>query len=484
MSDAINVVTDPTMLTKQPKRPPEGVEAIPSCGSEPPPGPQTATTNQLTGTKLFDLQAPVENDPNELLQHRFLCRKGCLLIVGNTGIGKSSLIMQMMMEWALGRSCMGISPSGPLKSLLIQGENDEQDLAEMRDGICSGMDLTEAEEALLNDRITIYQENQLTGDKFFEQTVDRLLEHHKPDLLWIDPALQYLGGDANSQETVGRMLRINLAGQLEKHNCGGVLVHHTNKSKNEKSRQPSNSAYAAAGSAEFSNWPRSILALQPKTTGIHELNAAKRGGRLRWIAADGKTLVFSKFIKHSDAIGVIRWEEDTDNIAMPGYAKTEGEYQKDDENAVMLHVPAEGQIEKKVLADRVNNAGMGRNRVDEAIKRLIIKQTLQEAKVKRKTGPAKVCVLRNPETATSCPVQPSSCTIKEDTVTQTFIPIPPAITSITATETKTGSMDAGVTKTTTSTKPKPVTSQSPAPTPTDSQATVNVPEYADDVGGC
>ena len=37
-----------------------------------------------------------------------------------------------------GRPLFGIVPARPLKSLLIQAENDEGDLAEMRDGVIAG----------------------------------------------------------------------------------------------------------------------------------------------------------------------------------------------------------------------------------------------------------------------------------------------------------------------------------------------------------
>src|SRR6478736_5147068 len=73
-----------------------------------------------------------ENDPAELLKHRYLCKGGGLLLVGPTGHGKSSLAMQFMIKWAVGQAVFGIEPARPLKSLLIQAENDDGDLAEMK----------------------------------------------------------------------------------------------------------------------------------------------------------------------------------------------------------------------------------------------------------------------------------------------------------------------------------------------------------------
>src|SRR6266567_8862996 len=73
-----------------------------------------------------------DQDPDELLKPRFLSRGGGLLLCGPTGVGKSAYGLQCAMNWALARECLGITPARPLKSLLIQAENDDGDLAEMR----------------------------------------------------------------------------------------------------------------------------------------------------------------------------------------------------------------------------------------------------------------------------------------------------------------------------------------------------------------
>lgn len=65
-----------------------------------------------------------ENDPDNILGNRWLCKGGSCLFVGQSGIGKSSLCMQMSMNWALGRTTFGIRPERPLKSLIVQAEND------------------------------------------------------------------------------------------------------------------------------------------------------------------------------------------------------------------------------------------------------------------------------------------------------------------------------------------------------------------------
>src|ERR1041384_2000225 len=65
---------------------------------------------------LGNIQRCMQDDPNELLKTRYLCRGGGLLLVGPTGIGKSSLSMQCMLSWAMGRKALGIEPTRKLRS--------------------------------------------------------------------------------------------------------------------------------------------------------------------------------------------------------------------------------------------------------------------------------------------------------------------------------------------------------------------------------
>src|SRR5689334_22368894 len=169
--------------------------------------------------RLSELVAHIHNDPNELLRHRYLCRGGGLLLVGPTGIGKSSWSMQAMILWAIGKPMFGIVPTKPLKSLLIQAENDEGDVAEMRDGVMAGLNLTGEERRIAMENIIVAREDSRTGMAFFIAAVRPLLEQHRPDLLWIDPALAYLGGEAGSQKEVGGFLRNMLNPLLREFDC-------------------------------------------------------------------------------------------------------------------------------------------------------------------------------------------------------------------------------------------------------------------------
>ena len=264
----------------------------------------------LVSRPLGDLVRHDDHDPDELLKHRYLCRGGILLLAGPTGVGKSSFSMQCMLLWAVGRGAFGIHPAGPLKSLLIQAENDDGDLAEMRDGVLAGLNMTEEERAAALANVIVCQEDTRTGRAFFEEVVKPLLTEHKPDLLWIDPVLAFLGGDTSSQKDVGAFLRNGLNPLLHEFNVGCVCIHHTNKppSGKEKSTwQAGDLAYLGSGSSEWANAPRAILGI--RSIGSHdvfELTAGKRGSRLNWRdEADEKT--YSLLIQHSKERGQICW---------------------------------------------------------------------------------------------------------------------------------------------------------------------------------
>ncbi len=355
------------------------------------------------GKRLSELIRPDDNDPAELLKHRFLCRGGGLLLVGPTGIGKSSLSMQNMILWALGREAFGIAPARPLKSLLIQAENDDGDLAEMRDGVIGGLGLPEESAQQAMENIIVVREDCRTGLLFFLETMRPALAAHRPDLLWIDPALAYLGGEANSQKDVGGFLRNLLNPLLREFDCGCVVVHHTNKPPSGKEKpdwQAGDFAYLGGGSAEWANWARAVIVL--RSVGSHsvfELRAAKRGPRLRWREPDGVTPGFSKMIGHATEPGVICWRE-ADSGEVPADKNAKRIFTRED---VLAHVPVQGEISKEALRSKANRAGLPINKVNGLIAELLEDGLLHERRVKRPgTNPLTVFA-RSPE------LQPELC---------------------------------------------------------------------------
>jgi hypothetical protein len=334
---------------------------------------QVAKIQEPPAVKLLgELRTPTYgNDPDELLKWRFLYRGGICLLCGPTGVGKSALGMQGAMHWSVGRDFFGILPgevyqAAGMRILLVQAENDEGDLAEMRDGVLAGCeDLGEEEKALALKRVTVCTICDKSAEAF-AAAVEALLVERGPvhqgspeaiavqgcafDLVIVDPAFAYLGGDSNSQKDVSHFMRELLNPLLQKHRVGMILLHHTNKplrGKEKESWAAGDYAYLGAGSAEWINPARAALAIRSLGSDtVFELRAPKRGKRLRWVDADGEPTVV-KYIAHHREPGVICWREATaDEVAdVGGKGKGGRRKQYEDFECVhaVMHRPGESQ---------------------------------------------------------------------------------------------------------------------------------------------
>ena len=253
--------------------------------------------------KAGDLIDKPIDEGQTLLGNRFLCRGGGLFLVGPSGVGKSTLTLGLAAAFGAGIDYLGISPSKPLKTLIVQAENDEGDVIEQIRG-AYGSD----REGIEN--LHICPIGHLVGVGLIE-AIDRLIKRHAPDIMILDCLHAYLGDDAKESKALGIFLRQLLNPVIKRHGVGAVIVHHTPKTSNQDRTNwnPSDYQYAAAGGAEIANWCRSMLVLEATdVVGVFRLVAAKRGGRIGgevwkngWVP-----------IRHSDStaggLPTLRWE--------------------------------------------------------------------------------------------------------------------------------------------------------------------------------
>jgi RecA-family ATPase len=225
-----------------------------------------------------------DNDPSCLIGSRWLCKGGSLLIVGQSGLGKSSLMMQLAILWGLGRAAFGVCPVRPLKSLIIQHENDEGDLAEMFQGVIEGMGLhADSEVALkLKENLIIVRNRTHCGAAFVD-VLGRLIERHRPDLCWGDPLYAYIGGDISKAEVCSEFLIAGLGPITEASGVAWMWMHHTTKpptdSKSRSKWTLDDWSYGGLGSSTLTNWTRASMMLLQKSEGLYELQFGKRGKR-------------------------------------------------------------------------------------------------------------------------------------------------------------------------------------------------------------
>jgi hypothetical protein len=333
--------------------------------------------------RLTELEPASKDDKNTLLGNRFLCRGAGALFVGSSGVGKSTAVIQMGICWAVGRVCFGIRPRSPLKILYVQAENDEGDLCEMRDGVLEHLELTDKEQKTLEENFICVFESSRTSTEFIMQ-IELLLEEQSPDLLILDPALSYIGGDANEQQTVGGFLRNLLNPLLQKYNCGVLIVHHTNKpnAKRDDIKKVANDfAYAGTGSAEWANWARAVLVLKAKNDdGVRELRIGKRF-RLGWKDAAGKPCPSRLLRQNAEGCGLYYTEVPAEEASM--MSQSVSPFLKVLRSDVL---PDPGEdVQKDILVARISGRKLcGRDRaLKEVIPMMIDEGYLEEKEVAR-----------------------------------------------------------------------------------------------------
>lgn len=266
----------------------------------------------IFGMPIGDVQPPMDPDPTEIIRYRYLCQGAGLLFVGPTGVGKSSFLIQAAALWANGMDMFGSVPSRCLRTLIVQAENDAGDVAQMRDGICTGLGFTEEQRHQFFQNVFIYTSRGLTGRRFCQEELARLLDTHSPlDLLMLDPLFAYVGCDISNQAGVTDFLRVQLNPLMFDHHCSPFLSHHENKplrGKDKVQQTIGEMAYSGSGANELANWPRAVMVLKGTADpGIYSLVAAKRGIRLGWRNGDDVTPIYEKPVAHSKQQGLIYW---------------------------------------------------------------------------------------------------------------------------------------------------------------------------------
>jgi hypothetical protein len=105
---------------------------------------------------------------------------------------------------------------------------------------------------------------------------------------------------------------------LQEHQIGAIIVHHTNKPPSGREKPDWSAeelAYLGAGSAEWANWSRAVVALRGtkhkdlEGGAVYDLCLGKRGGRVGWRDPESDRAIFAKQLRHARRAGDICWHE-------------------------------------------------------------------------------------------------------------------------------------------------------------------------------
>jgi hypothetical protein len=212
-------------------------------------------------------------------------------------------------------------------------------------------------------------ENVETGKSFLAM-VDKLCAEFMPDLLTIDPLFAYIGDSVSEQKVVSPFCRNGLNPILQKHRCGLILVHHTNKPKSGKEKadwQAGDYAYLGSGSAELANWARAVLSIQSLGSyHVFQVHLAKRGKRAGLIEANTAEARYAFHIKH-DPKGIF-WHPATEDDARNATKKP-----KKAGKATLLALIPEGSegLARQALINRAADAEIAQRRCCNLIAELI-----------------------------------------------------------------------------------------------------------------
>jgi hypothetical protein len=342
-------------------------------------GTSDKPSRHLQGASLLNYSKRTINDKDTLLGNRYLCRGAGLFIVAPSGHGKSVLAAQAAIELACAKSTFGIkTPTGALKSLIIQAEDDEGDMIEMAQ-VIAHLELSEAQRKLVDQNTHVEFVNDVTGDEFLN-VCDGFLSQYHADLVWINPYTAYLGADIKDDKANTNFLRNGLNPILTRHRCGGIPIHHTPKMnfRDTSDWKPSDWMYSGAGAAVLTNWARAYLVVDPcDTHGVYKFIAAKRGKRIGW----GNTVpVYETFWAHSRKDRQLLWlPADSDQIATAKAAS-----QKTHEDLLPL-IPVVDPIsqERLFVVAKEKLCGMGENKVRSFIKLLLEDERIEIKPIKR-----------------------------------------------------------------------------------------------------
>ena len=259
------------------------------------------------------LNYDTDNDPNTLLGNRWICKGGSIIFNAQSGVGKSSLNMQLAIGWALADRwehsqalTFGIKAVRPMKQVIIQAENDVGDQAEVMQSLLLKLGKTWVGPEELQDlsqRLWVYRDNIHSGGEFL-QVVEALVAKHQPDICWIDPLMCYLGDDISDQAVVTGFCN-GLNRISSKTGVVFALIHHQPKPREGTGKTESDMAYSGFGSSALTNWAREVVALNrvktsegdPPTFSLTMTKRRMRAG-MRNIDGTPASQIFIRHFKH------------------------------------------------------------------------------------------------------------------------------------------------------------------------------------------
>jgi hypothetical protein len=315
-----------------------------------------------------------------LLGGRYLCRTGGMMVIAPSGLGKSTLSIQMGILFSCGKPAFGIIPARPLRILIVQSEDDQGDCTEMSQMI-DHLGLTDNQKKQVENNTELLRCNDLVSLDFI-LALDSKLSQAKAqgtpfDLVIANPYSVYLGASTTDTEACIEFLNEWLNPILSKYGVAIIFIHHTPKTNFQSTDQYKiwDWMYWGAGCAGITNWARAILVVKPVSDDmrVYRFIAAKRGIRIGWGDHD-----LDRYFAWSSVPGVLRWE---DASAAQIAAATAQAYKNKaaDLTKALNQVPIVDPELKETVIGKISHAcNVGERKARNALEQLIFDQKVMD----------------------------------------------------------------------------------------------------------
>ena len=302
-----------------------------------------------------------DNDPDALFKNRWLSKGGSLMLASGAGVGKSTLLTQLVIGWANPHRRdihLGMEPLKPLKSAVLQVENDLGDVSEAFGGVVEGFKLNEAERDAVRDNVSFHRIVAVTSTEFLNE-LESFVALRQPDLVVLDPLSAFMSGDMMDASAVKDYLYLRLASIQARTGVLMVLIHHTGKPPKAQETavevSPTDLMYNALGSSLIQNYCRDVLMArrivrEENEAAVFALSACKRRRKAGFMTYTEDNLMEpaqptdTLYMKHAED-GHARWIQ----CAKPEEAKGKGKSSREKAKSAMDGVGEASEAERAKL---------------------------------------------------------------------------------------------------------------------------------------
>ena len=203
----------------------------------------------------------------------FVFKNSRILLLGKPKIGKSNFLGAFAAGATTGTDFMGVPFVKPLKVIWFQAEIIKEFLKDRietyfrRFGDDEDMVRMGYDNLIVSGRL---RKNLMTDQDI--QAFHEEIQFHKPDLIMIDPIINFFDGEENSNTEIRKLLdRVDKLAEMN--NCAVMLAHHTGKE-----RADDKTFMSARGGSVFAGWFDSGIKLageKPNVSFYYEARNAK-----------------------------------------------------------------------------------------------------------------------------------------------------------------------------------------------------------------